>query len=856
MKKPQFFLLLLALGVTLAGTQVVKDPARTGTGVSLLILGLCLGLIASSGEKPPAFARSLPITPSVWKRILGFSLLLTSAIAALGMIKLFESTQSPLPWLFYMLSLVYLGFAFYLLEERPPSSPARSETRGLLLPLILLLAFFLRLYRIDRMPPGIYYDEACNALDAAWAVDSGTYPPYFEACNGRGPLLIYSLAPAIKLLGNESLALRIVPVFYGTATVLAFYLLLRLIDARLAIIGALLLGIMRWHFHFSRVVFDAITTPFFATFSLYFLWRGFLRGARTDFLLAGFMAGWGLMGYAAFRVFPLLALLSFLPYLIKNKARIREVTTAFLIFLLAILLASAPLISYAIHHPDTFLHRSRQVYLLRFHPLPAGVEALKHNLRVTLLMFHQRGDFNPRHNLPDAPLLDPIMGALTVVGIGICLRKSLDWRYGIMPLWLILFLQPGIWSIEAPQALRNIGAVIPVAFMGAVALREIASAAPFLSRGLILPLVMVSLTLNFHLYFFRHASDPRVFYAFHGLETTVGRVISSLGSAYRFYSIYATDPTVHFLLPREIDLRFLDSLEHIPLRERSDRDIVYLVDPRYDLPLEVFLHWYPGAEVKEIPDPSGKTMLRLIVVGKEEVNSSVGLRVLPQETLKEGSFFIPETGVYRLKLEGSTSAELLVAGADGFLTLKGGEEVSVHLIKGWHDFKLRGPGRAEIHGGGLDGQVPEELFNIHPAPKRGLTGYYYRGTDWSGEPVFARVDPFIAFRWHIQPLPAPFCVEWRGFLKVEKPGYYGFALFSNSPSFLEIDGQLVVRTSHERLQEGRIYLSEGEHKIRVRYQEPGGYSAVYLYWKPPGGELEIPPPEIFTPLWGTLWNEW
>lgn len=562
------------------------------------------------------------------------------------------------------------------------------------------------------------------------------------------------------------------------------------------------------------------------------------------------------MGYAAFRVFPLLALLSFLPYLIKNRARVKEVAIAFLIFLLALILASAPLISYAVHHPDVVLHRSRQVYLLRFHPMPAGLEALKRNIQITLLMFHQRGDFNPRHNLPDAPILDPIMGALMVVGMGVCLRKASDWRYGIMPIWFILFLQPGIWSIEAPQALRNIGAVIPAAFMGAVALREIASAVPAFSYGLILPLVMVSTAFNFHLYFFRHANDPRVFYAFHGLETTVGRVISSLGPAYRFYSIYATDPTVHFLLPGEIDLRFLDSLEHIPLREKSDRDIVYIIDPRYDPPLEVFLHWYPEAEVREIPDPSGKTMLRLIVVRQGEVNGSMGLQPLPQEALKEGSLFIPETGTYRLKLEGSPGAELTITGADGSLTLRGGEEISVRFLKGWHDFKLKGAGGVEIHGGGLSGQIPEELFNIHPALKRGLTGYYYRGTDWSGEPVFARVDPFIAFRWHIQPLPAPFCVEWKGFLKVEKPGYYGFALFSNSPSFLEIDGQLVVRTSHERLQEGRIYLSGGKHKIRVRYQEPGGYSAVYLYWKPPGGELEIPPPEIFTPLWGSLWNEW
>ncbi len=820
-----------------------------------MVLSVCLGFIASSAETPPSFARPSSLAPGIWSRAVGFGLLISSVIAGFGAGKLFEKGLGLIPWIFYALSLSYFGLALYIMEGRRPALP-KSKVRNFTVVLIVLAAFFLRLYRIGEMPPGLYYDEACNALDAL-SLSSAGYPPFFEACNGRGPLLIYSLVPSLELLGKEPLALRFVTIFYGTATVIGFYLMAKFVDDKVALIGALLLGVMRWHLHFSRVVFDAITTPFFAVFSIYLFWRGLVRGARTDFFFSGLMAGWGFMGYAAFRVFPVLVVLSGPLYFVKARGRCRDIALAFVIFLAAFLLASSPLITYAISHPDAFLHRSRQVYLLRFHPLPGGLEALKRNVQTTLLMFHQRGDFNPRHNFPDAPMLDPVMGTLSVVGLGICLRRALDWRYGTMLLWLVLFLQPGIWSIEAPQALRNIGVVIPVAFMSAVAVKEMISTAfPFFSRGLVVILLLVALVFNFHLYFFRHARDIRVFYAFYGLETTVGKLISSLGPAYRFYSIYATDPTVHFLSPEGIDLRFLDSFEHIPLRERSDRDIVYLVDPRYDPPPEVFLHWYPEAEVREVPDPSGKTMLRLIFVRKEELNSSIGLRSSSEDSVKEGSFFAPETGYYRLKLEGLPLVELTIVGAEGSLHLRGGEEASVHLIKGWHDFKLKGPGRVEIYGGGLSGQIPAELLNVRPAFKEGLVGYYYRGTDWGGEPVFARIDPFVAFRWHIQPLPAPFSVEWRGFLKVEEPGYYGFALFSNSPSSLEIDGRLVLKTTSDTRREEEVYLERGEHKVRIRYQEPGGYSAVYLYWKPPGKPFEIPPPSVFRPFWGETWSEW
>ena len=830
-------------------------PARTVMGVGLLALSATLGFIASGTEKTPAFAQSFPLSPNAWRRTLGFGLLLSSALANLWAIKLLEIAQTPLPWLFYALSLLYFGLAFYILEEHPTASPSAPKAGSLALILILLIAFSLRTYQIGEMPPGIYYDEACNALDALWAMGSGTYPAFFEACNGRGPLLIYSLSLALRILGKEPLALRLVPIFYGLAGVVALYLLLKLVDEKLALAGAFLLGIMRWHFHFSRVVFDAITVPFFAPLSLYFLWRGFLRGRRTDFLLAGFVAGWGFMGYAAFRLFPLLALVSFAPALFKGQ--IRRTITAFLIFLTAFLLASAPIFSYAIRHPDTFLHRSRQVYLLRFHPQPAWLEALKRNAQTTLLMFHQRGDFNPRHNLPDAPMLDPVTGALMVVGIGICLRRALDWRYSLMLLWLILFLQPGIWSIEAPQALRNIGVVTAVAFMASLPLREMASTGHrFLSRGLVILLMLSALALNAHTYFFRQAKDIRVFYAFYGLETTAGKIISSLGPSYRFYSIYATDPTVIFLLPPEIDLRFLDHFEHIPLREETDRDIVYIVDPRYDPPLATFLHWYPEAKVQEIPDPSGKTMLRLIWVRKEEVNSSMRLRSLPQNAREEGSLFIPETGFYTLKLKGPPSAELSIAGAEGAFSLKGGEEANFWFIKGWHDLKLEGAAQIEIYGGELAGPIPKELLNPRPAFQPGLTGYYYRGTEWSREPVFARIDPFIAFRWHIQPLPAPFSVEWKGFLKIGRPDYYGFALLSNSPSSLEIDGRQILETSSDLRREAWVYLSEGKHKLRVRFKEPGGYTAIYLYWKPPGGNFEFLPPQVLEPLWGERWNDW
>ena len=69
-----------------------------------------------------------------------------------------------------------------------------------------------------------------------------------------------------------------------------------------------------------------------------------------------------------------------------------------------------------------------------------GPPFLLDNAQRVLLMLHVRGDNNPRHNIPGAPQLDPITGALFVVGLLLVLRGSgLDAprRVGVLAFWLL-----------------------------------------------------------------------------------------------------------------------------------------------------------------------------------------------------------------------------------------------------------------------------------------------------------------------------------------------------------------------------------------------------------------------------------
>ena len=89
--------------------------------------------------------------------------------------------------------------------------------------LILILTVFLRLYQLDTAPPGIWYDEAYNGIDALKALEDSDYKIFYPENFGREGLYINALALSFKLFGVNSFALRFPSAVFGILTVLGFY---------------------------------------------------------------------------------------------------------------------------------------------------------------------------------------------------------------------------------------------------------------------------------------------------------------------------------------------------------------------------------------------------------------------------------------------------------------------------------------------------------------------------------------------------------------------------------------------------------------------------------------------------------
>src|SRR5262245_17479100 len=131
-------------------------------------------------------------------------------------------------------------------------------------------------------------------------------------------------------------------------------------------------------------------------------------------------------------------------------------------------------------------------------------------------MLHLRGDKNPRHNIPGAPQLDPITGALFLVGLLVVLRSSgLDRprRVGLLAFWLLPLI-PSAVSDSAPHALRALGAVPAICVIAALGLDRFARAAATRFAPAYPVLVVLMLigagVLNWHAYFYQWASRPEV----------------------------------------------------------------------------------------------------------------------------------------------------------------------------------------------------------------------------------------------------------------------------------------------------------------------------------------------------------
>ncbi len=176
---------------------------------------------------------------------------------------------------------------------------------------VVLTAFFLRVWQLPQIPPGLWYDEAYYSMDATWLLDGGPWRIFFAGNNGREPIFIYLQVPLIWLFGAKPLTSRLLGPVLGVLTIALTYALARRLGRGAAwsywlpYLAAAGLAVSFWHIDLSRSGFRGILLPLAAAFVFYAFWRGWSEKSFRWLALAGVGLGLSQYTYLAARVLPL-----------------------------------------------------------------------------------------------------------------------------------------------------------------------------------------------------------------------------------------------------------------------------------------------------------------------------------------------------------------------------------------------------------------------------------------------------------------------------------------------------------------------------------------------------------------------
>ena len=387
----------------------------------------------------------------------------------------------------------------------------------------MLVAAFFRLWLLDRIPPGLFGDEATDGLDAL-DVLAGRGAVFFPANYGREGLHMWLVAGMFRLLGVTPLALRLPSAIAGILTAVATYWLGRELvaaqhladerrmtnDQRPFVIRPfvlrpvsrrplprhLLLAHPLQPFRHPRGLHTAVRragvcgvlargepptthlhrphrfherSSFVIRHSLWFALSGFFLGLSTHFYTASRFFPFFLGGFLVLQ-----AIVAFATRRRDEAILVRHFWGIVLLFAVAALVF-LPLGIYFIQHPGSFSQRASEVVATNAaSPLALMGKAALAN--VLQFFVPGRGDQAQFYNLPGRAVFEPVTALLALIGLGVLL-----WRWQRPPAlflltWIPALLLPSFLATDRFPTLPRVLGVIPaIYFYPAIGLAAIVS---------------------------------------------------------------------------------------------------------------------------------------------------------------------------------------------------------------------------------------------------------------------------------------------------------------------------------------------------------------------------------------------
>ncbi len=361
----------------------------------------------------------------------------------------------------------------------------KSKIENLLPLLLILLAFGLRVWRLDRTPPGWRDDELINSLVISQKVLDGNFAAYFPDASGHEALYHSLNALMLDLFGPNFLGIRYLSALLSVITIALTFLLGRsLFNRRVGLIAAAALTVSFWSLMYARIGLRHVLTPPLAILAFYFFWQA-LGGSQSpnlpisiseasqspksywrNYLLSALFTALGLYTYFASRGVPLILLAYGGSLAIFVRGMFKRHWQGWLLWLGATAVLSLPLILTLQQQPGSEA-RVAELALPLIEARAGNFQPLWQYSRTTLAMFRTTGDNEWLYNIPDRPIFGPLSGFVFWLGVILALKLTINnWQSTInnssshpsphffLLLWWLAGISPAFISIP-PASLSH-----------------------------------------------------------------------------------------------------------------------------------------------------------------------------------------------------------------------------------------------------------------------------------------------------------------------------------------------------------------------------------------------------------------
>ncbi len=367
-----------------------------------------------------------------------------------------------------------------------PVAARLAQHRALLI-FLLLLAFSVRVYDLERMPPFVALEEADHGINARRIMAGGVPNPFTVGALLLPNTALLPFAASMALYGDSLWGLRVAQVAIGMASIAVAYVLGRdLLGTRPALVGALLLALLPVHVHFSRLGVSMLQGVLVVQLATLIVWRVSRQPRPWGFLFAGAVAAGAFYTYQSSRLALILspAAVAYLALAgrLKGLATLRQVG----LWGAGLLLGALPILSFYVEQPGTFLVNTEDVWVLtprNWQALLAEaanspLEALGLQIKRITLGVASGRDACHLYGAPGG-LLGPLPFTFAVVGAACAVVGVRQPRYGLLLLWLGAGLVlAGVLTTRQPYSCRLMVALPPLALMAAVGALSLSNRLP------------------------------------------------------------------------------------------------------------------------------------------------------------------------------------------------------------------------------------------------------------------------------------------------------------------------------------------------------------------------------------------